>query len=108
MDNPIGFNLNHIPGKEYIMELLIADKMREVETIIPSQYEKLLKDAKNRKNIFVYGKSGIGKSAIVEKYAKENKLEVIVFSLATEMPEAMGVFHTQHNQKRQSHILQDY
>ena len=90
MDNPIGFNLNHIPGKELVMELLIADKMREVETITPSQYKKLLKDGGNRKNIFAYGKSGIGKSAIVEEYAKENKLEVIIFSLATEMPEAMG------------------
>lgn len=72
------------------MELLIADKMREVETITPSQYKKLLKDAGNRKNIFAYGKSGIGKSAIVEEYGTENKLETIVFSLATEMPEAMG------------------
>ena len=72
------------------MELIIADKLREVETITPSQYQKLLKDAKNRKNIFIYGKSGIGKSAIVEEVADELKLEVIVFSLATEMPEAMG------------------
>ena len=72
------------------MELLIADKMRQVETITPTQYQKLLKDAGNRKNIFVYGKSGIGKSAIVEEYAEENKLKVITFSLATEMPEAMG------------------
>lgn len=72
------------------MELMIADKMRTVETITPSQYKKLLKDAGNKKNIFVYGKSGIGKSTIVEDYAKENKLQVIVFSLATEMPEAMG------------------
>ena len=32
------------------MELLIADKMREVETITPSQYKKLLKDGGNRKN----------------------------------------------------------
>lgn len=72
------------------MELMIADKIREVETITPSQYKKLLKDGGNRKNIFVYGKSGIGKSAIVEEYAEENKLQVIIFSLATEMPEAMG------------------
>lgn len=72
------------------MELIIADKMRQVETITPSQYKKLLKDAGNRKNIFVYGKSGIGKSTIVEEYAEENGLKVIVFSLATEMPEAMG------------------
>lgn len=72
------------------MELMIADKMRTVETITPSQYKKLLKDAGNKKNIFVYGKSGIGKSSIVEEYAEENGLKVIVFSLATEMPEAMG------------------
>lgn len=72
------------------MEIMIADKMRELETITPSQYKKLLKDGGNRMNIFAYGKSGIGKSAIVEEYAEENKLKVIVFSLATEMPEAMG------------------
>lgn len=72
------------------MELLIADKMRQVETITPSQYKKLLKDGGNRMNIFAYGKSGIGKSAIVEEYGEENGLKTIVFSLATEMPEAMG------------------
>lgn len=72
------------------MELLIADKMRQVETITPSQYKKLLKDGANRMNIFAYGKSGIGKSAIVEEYGEENGLKTIVFSLATEMPEAMG------------------
>lgn len=72
------------------MEIMIADKMRKLITITPSQFRELLKDGGNKKNIFVYGKSGIGKSAIVEEYAKENKLEVIIFSLATEMPEAMG------------------
>lgn len=72
------------------MEIMIADKMRKVETITPSQFKKLLKDGNYKKNIFVYGKSGIGKSAIVEEYAFENGLIVLVFSLATEMPEAMG------------------
>lgn len=72
------------------MEILIADKLREVETITPSQFKKLLKDGGYKKNIFVYGKSGIGKTAIVEEYAIDNKLSVLVFSLATEMPEAMG------------------
>ena len=72
------------------MEIMIADKMREVETITPSQYKKLLKDAGNRKNILVYGKSGIGKSAIVGEYAEENKLTHILIPLATEMPEAVG------------------
>lgn len=72
------------------MEIMIADKMRTLETITPSQFKKLLKDGGNKKNIFVYGKSGIGKSAIVEDYGEENDLTVIPFSLATEMPEAMG------------------
>lgn len=72
------------------MEVMIADKMRTLETITPSQFKKLLKDGGNKKNIFVYGKSGIGKSAIVEEYGEENDLIVIPFSLATEMPEAMG------------------
>lgn len=72
------------------MEIMIAGKMRTVEKIAPSRFKKLLKDGNYKKNIFVYGKSGIGKSAIVEEYALENGLKVIVFSLATEMPEAMG------------------
>ena len=72
------------------MEIMIADKMREVITITPSQLRKLLKDAGNKKNIFVYGKSGIGKSAIVDEYGEEEGLTVIPFSLATEMPEAIG------------------
>lgn len=72
------------------MEIMIADKMKTLETITPSQFKKLLKDGNFKKNIFVYGKSGIGKSAIVEEYAMENKMKVITFSLATEMPEAMG------------------
>lgn len=72
------------------MEVLIADKMQKVCTITQKKLKELLKDGGNRKNIFIYGKSGIGKSAIVEEYALENGLKVIVFSLATEMPEAMG------------------
>lgn len=72
------------------MEIMIAGKMRELETITPSQYKKLLKDAGNRKNILVYGKSGIGKSAIVGEYAEENKLTHVLIPLATEMPEAVG------------------
>lgn len=72
------------------MEIMIAGRMMELQKIIPSQYKGLLKDAGNRKNIFVYGTSGIGKSAIVEDYAKEVDKTVITFSLATEMPEAMG------------------
>lgn len=72
------------------MELIIADKMRNVETITPSQYKNLLKDAGNKKNILVYGKSGIGKSAIIGEYAEENGLTHILIPLATEMPEAVG------------------
>lgn len=72
------------------MQVMIADKLRDLEVITPSQFKALLKDGGYKKNIFVYGKSGIGKSAIVEEYAFENGLTVLVFSLATEMPEAMG------------------
>lgn len=69
---------------------MIADKMRTLETISQSQLYALLKDAGNRKNLFIFGKSGRGKSAIVKQFGKDNKLKVLVFSLATEMPEAMG------------------
>lgn len=72
------------------MEIMIAGKMRQVETITPSQFKKLLKDAGHKKNILVYGKSGIGKSAIVGEYAEENGLTHVLIPLATEMPEAVG------------------
>jgi hypothetical protein len=72
------------------MEIMIADKMRELIKISQSQLKKLLKDGGYKKNIFIYGKSGIGKSAIVDEYGEENNLKVLSFSLATEMPEAMG------------------
>ena len=79
---------------------MIAGKMRQVETITPSQYKKLLKDAGNKKNIFVYGASGIGKSGITDEYGEENGLTVVPFSLATEMPEAMGgIPHAKQTEK---------
>lgn len=72
------------------MKLIIADKEQDVEQVTTSQFKKLLKDGGYRKNAFAYGKSGIGKSAIVDEYGEENGLTVIPFSLATEMPEAIG------------------
>lgn len=72
------------------MEIMIADKMKTLEKITPSQYKKLLKDAGNKKNILVYGKSGIGKSGITDEYAQEENLTHVLIPLATEMPEAIG------------------
>lgn len=72
------------------MEIMIADKMKTLEKITPSQYKKLLKDAGNKKNILVYGKSGTGKSGITDEYAQEEGLTHVLIPLATEMPEAIG------------------
>ena len=72
------------------MRVVICNKEMDLVTITPSQGKALLKDGGYTKNVFFYGPSGIGKSAIVEEYAHENDLEVVIFSLATEMPEAIG------------------
>lgn len=72
------------------MEVLIAGKMRKVTQINQTQLGELLKDAGYEENLFIYGKSGTGKSTRVRQYAKENDLKIAVFSLATEMAEMMG------------------
>ena len=69
------------------MELMIAGKVREVLKIKQHRWAELIKEGYN---ILGFGKSGIGKSAIVEDCAKEMGKRVKVFPLATEMPEAIG------------------
>ena len=69
------------------MELMIADKMREVTKITPHQLKELLPDARP---LLIYGKSGRGKSAIIAQYAKDAGKKLKIFNLAMEMPEAMG------------------
>ena len=69
------------------MELMIANKLRELTQFKPSQFKKLLTTGKN---LLVFGPSGIGKSKIVEEYAEETGKKLIIISLAMEMPETIG------------------
>lgn len=72
------------------MEILISDKMQTVKTITPSKLKVLLAQAKNERPMFIYGRSGRGKSKIIKTYCKENNLMLVIYSLATEMAEAFG------------------
>ena len=55
--------------------------------ITPNQFKKGLA---SRKNMLVFGKSGIGKTAIVYEYAEENGLKVIDYDLAGRLPEEVA------------------
>jgi len=55
--------------------------------ITPSQFKKGLE---SKKNMLVFGKSGIGKTAIVDEYAEENGLIAVDFDLAGRLPEEVA------------------
>lgn len=59
----------------------------EYVKITPSQFKKGLE---SKKNMLVFGKSGIGKTAIVYQYAEENGLKVIDYDLAGRLPEEVS------------------
>lgn len=59
----------------------------EYVKITPSQFKKGLE---SKKNMLVFGKSGIGKTAIVYQYAEENGLKVIDYDLAGRLPEEVA------------------
>lgn len=63
---------------EFIMEYV---------KITPSQFKKGLE---SKKNMLVFGKSGIGKTATVYEYAEENGLKVIDYDLAGRLPEEVA------------------
>lgn len=55
--------------------------------ITPNQFKKGLE---SKKNMLVFGKSGIGKTATVYEYAEENNLRVIDYDLAGRLPEEVA------------------
>lgn len=55
--------------------------------ITPSQFKKGLE---SKKNMLVFGKSGIGKTATVYEYAEENGLTVVDYDLAGRLPEEVA------------------
>lgn len=59
----------------------------EYVKITPSQFKKGLE---SKKNMLVFGKSGIGKTAIVYQYAEDNGLKVIDYDLAGRLPEEVA------------------
>ena len=69
------------------MQLIISGKEREVTKIKANEFRDLLKD---KSNLLVFGKSGLGKTSIVKAYAEENGLKLKIINLATKLPEAIG------------------
>lgn len=59
----------------------------EYVKITPSQFKKGLE---SKKNMLVFGKSGIGKTATVYEYAEENGLTVVDYDLAGRLPEEVA------------------
>ena len=55
--------------------------------ITPKQFEKGLE---SKRNMLVFGKSGIGKTATVYEYAEKHKLKVIDYDLAGRLPEEVA------------------
>ena len=59
----------------------------EYVKITPKQF---MEGLKTKKNMLVYGKSGIGKTATVYEYAEANKLKVVDYDLAGRLPEEVA------------------
>lgn len=61
---------------------------REVTKITQTEYKENLTVKEN--NMLVFGKSGIGKTAIVKEYAEENGLKLLDYDLAGRLPEEVA------------------
>jgi hypothetical protein len=59
----------------------------EYVKITPSQFKKGLE---SKRNMMVFGKSGIGKTATVYEFAEENGLKVVDYDLAGRLPEEVS------------------
>lgn len=59
----------------------------DVIEIRPRDYMELLGEGEN---ILVYGNKGIGKSSIIREYAEKSKKHLVIFPLATMIPEFIG------------------
>ena len=65
----------------------LKGEIMEYVKITPSQFKKGLE---SKKNMLVFGKSGLGKTATVYVYALENGLRVIDYDLAGRLPEEVA------------------
>lgn len=61
---------------------------REVTKITQTEYKENLTVKEN--NMLIFGKSGIGKTAIVKEYAEENGLKLLDYDLAGRLPEEVA------------------
>lgn len=61
---------------------------REVTKITQTEYKQNLTVKEN--NMLVFGKSGIGKTAIVKEFAEENGLKLLDYDLAGRLPEEVA------------------
>lgn len=61
---------------------------REVTKITQTEYKENLTVREN--NMLIFGKSGIGKTAIVKEYAEENGLKLLDYDLAGRLPEEVA------------------
>ena len=59
----------------------------DIPEIRPSDYDKLLEE---EENLLILGNKGTGKSSIIKQYAKRKKKNLLVFPLATYIPEFIG------------------
>lgn len=59
----------------------------DIPEIRPSDYDKLLEE---EENLLILGNKGIGKSSIIRQYAKRKKKKLLIFPLATYIPEFIG------------------
>lgn len=73
--------------KEHIMKIIIDGAESEVTKIKQEEFYQILKD---KVNVFLFGKSGWGKSQIVKRYCEDFELKLKTISIASKLPEAIG------------------
>lgn len=69
------------------MRIIIDGHESEVTRIKQSEFYEILKD---KVNVFLFGKSGWGKSQIVKRYCEDFGLKLKTISIASKLPEAIG------------------
>ena len=81
--NNVSVDIARAKSKPHTRKETIMDMVK----ITPSQFKKGLE---SKKNMLVFGKSGIGKTATVYEYAEENGLTVVDYDLAGRLPEEVA------------------
>lgn len=98
-------NSNRTEKKGVDMRLIICDKETDLVQIKQKDYKDILKE---RVNVLVLGKSGLGKTKIALQYAKDNELKVKLINLASKLPEAIGgIPHATDDKKYYTELLHE-